>query len=368
MKKLLLSVALLATSIGFAQTLESDNFNSLTIGNVGTDFTGATAGQGMLYTAASNGTAPTTSTNSANTNFQIVAAGKNSTKGLQITSPNGDKGSRVAFKAGLDAAWTTRTAGNNIIELEYDFFTGPVTDSRTQVGMRIYGDEMVAGVATSRTLAGFVYTTNTRALSGVAYLKNGTTYGTFLISFGETTGTNLILDANTWYTVGCSYNTTTGEFLWKTSPTAAAAGLGAAYWVPNLAPTDVFIQQVVVSANLTAVPVVPANTVVSNITFDNYVVRAAATGTLLSNEDFVNVDTKAISVYPNPASDVLNINASNSSINAIQIVDLNGRQVYTKSFNNVSDAQINVNELSAGMYLINISTENGSTTQKFLKQ
>jgi hypothetical protein len=49
-------------------------------------------------------------------------------------------------------------------------------------------------------------------------------------------------------------------------------------------------------------------------------------------------------------------------------VDLNGRQVISKTFNNVSDAQIDVNELSAGMYLINITSDNATITKKFLKQ
>jgi hypothetical protein len=58
MKKLLLSVALLATSLGFSQALQSENFNGLTVGNLTTDITGATAGQGSWFTQSSNGTAP----------------------------------------------------------------------------------------------------------------------------------------------------------------------------------------------------------------------------------------------------------------------------------------------------------------------
>jgi hypothetical protein len=369
MKKILLSVAFLATSLGFAQTLESQNFNSLIIGNVGTDFTGATSGQGSYFTGASNGAAPTTSNNSANSNFQIVATGLNGTQGLQIASPNGDKGSRIMYKDGLDAAWTTRTAGNNVIELEYDFFTGPVTDNRSQIGMRIFGDETISGVTTARTLVGFVYTSNTRALSGIAYLKNGASNGTFLISFGATAGTNLILESNTWYTVGCSYNTLTGEFLWKTSPTAGELGLGAAFWVPNMVPTDVDFVQVIVGANAAAVPPVPANTVSSNIIFDNYTARAVAISNLLGKEDFITADKNVISVYPNPAKDVLNLKVDGmQTVNAVQIVDLNGRQVYSKTFDNVSDLQINVNTLSTGMYLINITSGDKTVTKKFLKQ
>lgn len=371
MKKLLLSVAILATSFGFAQTLQSDNFNTLTLGNVGTDITGATAGQAGWFTASSNGAVPTTSTNTNNTNYQIIAGGNNSTYGLQITSPNGDKGSRFMWKDGLGTAWAARTSGNNIIEVEYDFFTGPITDLRSQIGMRLYGNEIVGGVPTSRTLNGFVYTTNTRVLSGVAYLKNGATNGTFLITLA--TG-GLILNANTWYRIGFAYNTTTGETIWKTSSTDPGSGLPAANWIPNLVPDEADFVQVIVGAspgNPAAnppVPAVPANTATGTMIFDNYTAKAVATSNLLSAQNFT-AENNQIAVYPNPAKDVLNIKSSGATnINAINVVDLNGRQVISKSFNNVSDAQINVNELSAGMYLINISSENGTTTQKFLKQ
>jgi len=366
MKRILLTMALTASTFAFSQTLQSENYNGLILGNIGTDVTGVTAGQGSWLTASSNGTAPTTSTNSGVTNYQVVAGGNNSTQGLQIIGPNGDKGNRFMWKDGLDTAWGARTVGNNVIELEYDFFTGPITDSRTQIGMRIYGTELVAGVPTVRTLNGFVYTTNTRVLSGVAYLQNGATKGTFLVNLA--TG-GLVLNANTWYKIGCSYNTTTGEMLWKSSPTAAVSGLALANWVPGMVPTEVDYVQVVVSANAAAVPPVPANTVTSTIVFDNYISRAVATSNLLSTDDFAAITDASISVYPNPTSDLLNLKISGSeTISAIQIVDLNGRQIISRTFNNVSDAQINVNDLSAGMYLINITAGEQTVTKKFLKQ
>ena len=369
MKKILLTLALGASTIAFSQTLQTENFNALTLGNIGTDVTGATAGQASWLTFSSNGTAPTTSTNSGVTNYQVIAAGNNLSKGMQITSPNGDKGSRFMWKDGLDLAWASRTVGNNIIEVEYEFFTGPITDSRTQVGMRLYGTEDVAGVPTSRTLNGFIYTTNTRILSGVAYLKNGTTFGTFIINLGAAGSTGLVLNENTWYRIGFSYNTVSGEVFWKTNPTDAPASLNAANLVPGLLPNEVDFVQVVVGANATAVPPVPANTVTSNIVFDNYVARAVATSDLLSATDFVAPAKQSISIYPNPTSNLLNVkNESSETISSVKIIDLNGREVLVKNFNGVNDAQINVANLTSGMYLINITAGDQTTTRKFLKQ
>lgn len=361
MKKTLLLFILGGLNIALAQTLESENFNALAIGNIGTDFTGATSGLNGWYTASSNGTAPTTSTNAGATNYQVVANGNASTQGLQITSPNGDKGSRFMWKQGLATTWASRTSGNNIIECEYDFFTGPITDSRTQIGMRIYG--VASGVATIRTLNGFVYTTNTRVLSGVCYLNNGGTPGTFLITLA--TG-GLVLNANTWYTIGCSYNTVTGETLWKTSPSASPSGLAAANWIPNLSPTEVDFVQVVVAANATSTPVVPANTVTSNIIFDNYKARASATNTLLSTEDFNSIPKSQISLYPNPTDNVLNI-SSIESIKSVTIMDINGRTVKYNNFNS-TNPEINVSELNTGIYFVKVESEIGISTQKIFKK
>jgi hypothetical protein len=367
MKRILLTLALTASTFAFSQTLQSENFNGLTIGNIGTDITGATAGQGSWLTFSTNGTAPTTSTNQAANNFQVVATGNGSTQGLQIVGPNGDKGSRFMWKDGLDVSWAARTSGNNIIELEYDFFTGAVTTSNTQIGMRIFAPtETINGVPTTRVLNGFVYTTSTRILTGIASLNNNGTIGTFTINLA--TG-GLILNPNTWYTIGCSYNTTTGEVLWKTSPSAQASGLtNTALWIPGFVPNEIDYVQAVIPANATATPPVAANTAASTILFDNYVSRAVATSNLLSNETFVSPND-VISIYPNPATDVLNLKVAGSeTITAIQVVDLNGRQMISKTFNNVSDAQIDVYDLTAGMYLINITSDNATITKKFLKQ
>lgn len=74
------------------------------------------------------------------------------------------------------------------------------------------------------------------------------------------------------------------------------------------------------------------------------------------------------SVYPNPASNVINIsNADNILVNGVEILDMNGRTVKSVKLDNVTEAQINVAELSAGMYLMNITSDNGTTTKKIVK-
>ncbi len=75
-----------------------------------------------------------------------------------------------------------------------------------------------------------------------------------------------------------------------------------------------------------------------------------------------NGEKEFVVVYPNPATDMLNIN-SNGDVTNVRLINTIGQVV----FDNVTN-QINVSELESGVYFIQIDTKNGSTTQKILIQ
>lgn len=68
-----------------------------------------------------------------------------------------------------------------------------------------------------------------------------------------------------------------------------------------------------------------------------------------------------VAVYPNPASNVLNVAASN--IQEVRVMNLAG-QVMLRT----AASQINVTELPAGTYLIQVTTDNGTANMKFNKK
>jgi hypothetical protein len=71
-----------------------------------------------------------------------------------------------------------------------------------------------------------------------------------------------------------------------------------------------------------------------------------------------------ISLYPNPAQEVLNVSSSNK-ISKIEVYDLLGRKV--ASNNNASD--VNVSSLGKGAYIVKVAQENGSVIAKqFIKE
>ncbi|GGB66148.1 hypothetical protein GCM10007424_02630 [Flavobacterium suaedae] len=81
-----------------------------------------------------------------------------------------------------------------------------------------------------------------------------------------------------------------------------------------------------------------------------------------------NIENSQFTVFPNPANNVVNIvNANNILVNAVEVVDLNGRTVKSVKFDGVSEAQINISELSSGVYMMNINTDNGSVIKKIVK-
>jgi hypothetical protein len=101
-----------------------------------------------------------------------------------------------------------------------------------------------------------------------------------------------------------------------------------------------------------------ANSVyVDLMVFDNVVPSALGTA------EFENT-TNTISLYPNPAHEVLNISSTNS-ITKIEVYDMQGRNV--ASNNNASN--VNVESLVKGVYIVKVMQENGSVVAKqFIKK
>jgi len=72
-------------------------------------------------------------------------------------------------------------------------------------------------------------------------------------------------------------------------------------------------------------------------------------------------------IYPNPTHEKLNISSpSQTPIKSIEIIDLAGRKIRSINVNNINTI-ISVDELMGGAYLINIITEKGVISKRFIK-
>ena len=79
---------------------------------------------------------------------------------------------------------------------------------------------------------------------------------------------------------------------------------------------------------------------------------------------------EGISIYPNPASQTLNIELGSNIINSITIFDATGGVNFSKvlNFGKVGEISIPVSNLQAGIYFIKLNMENGSYMAKFMKE
>ena len=75
-------------------------------------------------------------------------------------------------------------------------------------------------------------------------------------------------------------------------------------------------------------------------------------------------DESVLSIYPNPVKDVLTINYD-KAISQIDVYDVNGKLV--KTFTTVGST-INVSDLSSGVYMLNMQTEDGLVVKKIVKE
>ena len=88
----------------------------------------------------------------------------------------------------------------------------------------------------------------------------------------------------------------------------------------------------------------------------------------VTGEEALGSDTnlsEIISVYPNPATDVLNIAIPSSvDVKSVSLFDVLGKKANVSLVN----GQINISDLAVGLYLLNVETTNGTLTQKVIKQ
>ena len=131
---------------------------------------------------------------------------------------------------------------------------------------------------------------------------------------------------------------------------------------------DVWTEFTITVAGVSATPVA------MNFAFRYFVTSGGPSG---ANSNYIGIDTfslvrpalavsnvnkAAISIYPNPTRDYLNVSAS-SKVSKIEVYDISGKKVNADFVDNKVDVQ----NLAKGSYLIKITDAFGTTTQKFIK-
>ena len=99
----------------------------------------------------------------------------------------------------------------------------------------------------------------------------------------------------------------------------------------------------------------------------NYTLIASGTNVVSLNTKDYDYDN-SIFIYPNPAKGILNYTISDQVIlTAITINDISGKVIFRNN-NAVVPSQIDVSNLSSGVYFVTFKSDTSSLTKKFIKQ
>jgi hypothetical protein len=75
------------------------------------------------------------------------------------------------------------------------------------------------------------------------------------------------------------------------------------------------------------------------------------------------------SVFPNPTKNILNIsNSMDASIQAIELSDINGRSIKNIKVADLNETQLNISDISQGVYMLRIATDRGTLVKKVIKE
>lgn len=76
------------------------------------------------------------------------------------------------------------------------------------------------------------------------------------------------------------------------------------------------------------------------------------------------VEPHKIKVYPNPANDIIIIEAKD--VKSIEFIDLQGKTILSKAINGENIDPINVSQLQEGIYIVKVIGYNNVSTQKVI--
>ena len=77
-------------------------------------------------------------------------------------------------------------------------------------------------------------------------------------------------------------------------------------------------------------------------------------------------DNSNFLAYPNPVRDILNISYT-TEISSVRVINMIGQEVISKNINATS-TQVDMSELSAGTYIVNVTVGDSVKTLKVIKQ
>lgn len=208
--------------------------------------------------------------------------------------------------------WTNHEVGNDILEVEFDFYTGAKVSEG--LGMIVISTDEFDEI-----------------LSVIMAPEDNV-----IAVFAENLDENLVSnpEPNTWYHIVITYNSTNGEIKARVNDNPVVEGYGTAGLTPNVFDFTSIIE--------------------SNIGIDNVSVSATEES-VLGTSAFEEIPI--VKIFPNPTVSHINIQ-SNHPIKQSVVYDINGKKV--REFG--GENQLNLSGLASGSYLLKLSMTNGASS------
>lgn len=244
-----------------------------------------------------------------------------------LTPGNGSSG--YSGKDGLTALWNSRTTGNNVLKLEFDFYSKDFTNSpgeRFQTGMTFYSNP-----------AFFRCAVNLNDM----YIDAASTYPTFN---HRTPYNNTWIKAEVYIEYNANNNT---SYQYTYIPLLNYLTVYEQSGNNMLGQDELHIVYSVIQPNQAFGGAL--------MKYDNFKLSAIPSRPLhVGVNEWVS---SKFTVFPNPATNVVNItNAENMLVSQVTVYDVAGKQLSTQTYNNKTEIQLNVENLASGTYLLHLQT------------
>ena len=341
---LILALSIIYLNNITAQVLYTENFNNLTLGNLGTDVTGQTPGQGDWYT-----------TRGTNDQYAIITE-PNKGKVLSMFIDNPQKERWIfAHKRNLNTLIDQRAAGNNVIKIEFDFNPGSLNIAKNTSNR--FGVSFLFAPPPQNLLDPFP----TLMTCSFGYNDNRLTIFGFDGNTIKGLKDHVSLADDTWYQLVFYMDYTNKKCYFEMLGTNIT---GNSDFLTYVNPADFKLSAISLSVQFTDLE----GAIKRENRFDNFKITAlkAVPPHLLSTDNFL---AQKFNLYPNPATNIVNItNSENRLVNQVEIYDVTGKLINTQNFNNEVEIQLNVENLASGAYMLHLNTNDGLVVKKLIKK
>lgn len=346
----------------FAQVLYSENFDNFNTGDLGFINSSTNWGnyganlvpgqndwyiaESILYTSAPNFTVRIVPESNRGKVLEIEDIPTDSIPGLPI----GTFFHVDVFKKELNLPWNQRTTGNDILKISYDICipNDRISIFRTFFEVRKKNPKIQLRFG----LADYIANIAERGYNDSLKLS-----GHYLATDIERT-----IPIATWVHFAIYIDYTTG-YVYVEIPTLNYA-VRSTYPNPALVNNtdDGMVDAIVLGANSEIIRSVFPNI----LKFDNIEISAVNYLPKLALDKILSLK---FNVFPNPVTDVFTIsNNENIVVDYIDIYDISGRKVKSKSYIMENEAQLNIETLTSGLYFLHIKTNEGIAVKKIMKK